>query len=410
MRRTAAALAVLALLATAARARANEDEFATFDVLAQEADIKNFLDYYLARTPDAWRAEWDDSTGGVRVDQGCMTAGIWYQSNELKSRAPLGPRAWMDAGFLQHADPQASWQWVRLDFWRDLGRFGAVGGRFQPAYEKSQHDFAALWQSGRPGDPLLVRATFTVVDAFNNLWEFRQSQVGTHWEPYRAHPFQPELLVRARGPRHRVEFEGKWLTPSRREIHDAVPENAGVATLWGSRFRAVAERDAGAWTGILRGEGTQALSTHASPAVPGDGRSYRRAWIAEAGVRRTLSPRLAAEARYLYGSRAQDWRPPLASAAFRALDRMGTAEVDWRARPEWLVRMGLLYDRVGVTEDGSVPGFSWLSRKKSRAFVGLQARFGRVRVQGIEGIDLDREPYPVSFRHDKGFLHLQTTF
>jgi hypothetical protein len=28
----------------------------------------------------------------------------------------------------------------------------------------------------------------------------------------------------------------------------------------------------------------------------------------------------------------------------------------------------------------------------------------------VEGIELDSEPYTVTFHHDKTFLHLQTTF
>jgi hypothetical protein len=31
-------------------------------------------------------------------------------------------------------------------------------------------------------------------------------------------------------------------------------------------------------------------------------------------------------------------------------------------------------------------------------------------LQASEGVELDAEPYEVSFHHDKGFLHLQTTF
>ena len=42
--------------------------------------------------------------------------------------------------------------------------------------------------------------------------------------------------------------------------------------------------------------------------------------------------------------------------------------------------------------------------------VGFQARFGKVQVQVLEGIELDSEPYEVAFHHDKSFLHLQTTF
>ena len=414
MRRALAALLLLAAagtMALARPARANEDEFATFDALAQEQDIKNMFDYYLARPPEEWRAEWEDSLGGVRADQGCMTSGIWYQTNEFKTRAPMGPRTWMDVGYLQREDPAGTWQWLRFDFFRDFGRWGALGGRFQPAYDKSEHDFAAIWQHGSARRPLVVRATFTLVDAFNSFWEFRQTVVGNRATPYRAHPYQPEIYVLAHGPRHRVELSGKWLTPSRKSIEDPlVPANDGTVTLWGSKAFLLAEGTLGAWTGSARFAGTQVLSTDRVFAVPGDGRNYRRAWTAEGAVRRRLTDRLRVEGRYLYGNRAENWRPPLASASFRALDRMAAAELDWKARPDLLLRTGVLYDRVGIAESGGVPGFTWGSRKKSRAFIGLQVRFGRVRVQGIEGIDLDKEPYDVTFHHDKGFLHLQTSF
>jgi hypothetical protein len=33
-----------------------------------------------------------------------------------------------------------------------------------------------------------------------------------------------------------------------------------------------------------------------------------------------------------------------------------------------------------------------------------------VRISGVEGIELDLEPYPVYFHHDKSFITLQTTF
>jgi hypothetical protein len=50
------------------------------------------------------------------------------------------------------------------------------------------------------------------------------------------------------------------------------------------------------------------------------------------------------------------------------------------------------------------------TRKESRAYLGLIARFGRVSIQGVEGIELDHEPYEVTLWHDKGFLQLQSTF
>ena len=54
--------------------------------------------------------------------------------------------------------------------------------------------------------------------------------------------------------------------------------------------------------------------------------------------------------------------------------------------------------------------FSWGTRNESRAYVGVSARFGRVRLDGVEGIELDPEGYEVWFVHDKAFLQFQTTF
>jgi hypothetical protein len=69
-----------------------------------------------------------------------------------------------------------------------------------------------------------------------------------------------------------------------------------------------------------------------------------------------------------------------------------------------------MYDRIGIARAGVDPFFTYGSRKESRAYLGLDARFGRVSVSGVEGIELDQEPYEVTFHHDKGFLRLQTTF
>lgn len=409
-RRLAALLLLLGLAAAATAARASVEEFASFDVMSQEQDDENAIDHYLSRAPDAWRDEWDAAPTALRVDQGCMTAAAWYQANEFKARAPMGVRTWLDVQYLEHTDFEQTWRWMQFDFWAATKRRGAFGLRYRPAQNKSQQDFALLWRGGDERSRLRVDAAFTVEDMFNTLWEFRQSQVGDHWEPYRAHPFEPELRVLSRGARHRVEVSGKWLTPSRRQIVDPDPSRAGSVSLWGSHAFALAEVTGGAWTGLARFDALQARSAQRIDAVPGDGRSDRRRWIAEAALRRAIGERWRVEARWLYMRRAQDWRPPIASASFDALDRVGVGEVDWKATPNWHMRMGLLYDRIAIARTGDPPWFTFGSRKESRAFIGLQARAGRVRLQGIEGIELDSEPYPVTFHHDKGFLALQTTF
>jgi hypothetical protein len=73
-------------------------------------------------------------------------------------------------------------------------------------------------------------------------------------------------------------------------------------------------------------------------------------------------------------------------------------------------RVGAMHDRVTISQIGPYHPTSYGTRVESRAYVGLSARIGRVWVSGVEGIELDPEPYDVWFVHDKGFLHLQATF
>ena len=97
MRRLAILGLCLALsLATAARVRANVEEFRNFDVALQEEDDENLLDHHLTRTPAQWRDAWDTSHGGFRSAQGCLTSGQWFMVNDLKTRAPMGDKAWLD--------------------------------------------------------------------------------------------------------------------------------------------------------------------------------------------------------------------------------------------------------------------------------------------------------------------------
>ena len=115
------------------------------------------------------------------------------------------------------------------------------------------------------------------------------------------------------------------------------------------------------------------------------------------------------EGRWIYSSRDEHYGPPYGPGDFSSLDRIAALEADVRIQPRLTARLGGLYDRVTVSQVGNTP-FSWGSRTESRAYVGLYARFGRVTVSGVECIELDPEPYDVWFVHDKGFLHMQTTF
>ena len=224
------------------------------------------------------------------------------------------------------------------------------------------------------------------------------------------HPYEPSFVVVSRGTHHRVEVAGTWLTTSSRKIVDPDPLIAGSTTLRGTAAHVYAQRTDGAWTSLARFEHQAARSTQAVTALAGDGLEDRTRWSAELAVRRRLAPRWRLEGGYLYMRRAEDWRPPLGNGTFAALDRVGHAELAWQVRDGWSASTGLLYDRIGVAQSGAPPGFTYGSRKEARATLGLQARFGKVRLQGTEGIQLSTKPYPVTFHHDKGFLHLQTTF
>jgi len=406
----ALAATLLVLLAAARVARAATNEWSTMDVAVEEEDDENFLDHYLSRPPVQWRDEWEQSPGGLRVDQGCLTAGIWYQQNDFKVRTPIGKRPWLDIGWEQRSDDEKNFEYLQLDFRYPTQHYGVLGWRFRPNYDKSQQDFAALWDFGDGHSPLQISAAFTIRDMFNKLWEFRQTLVGGHAEPYRAHPFEPSLRVVSRGARHRIEFEGAWLTPGRKTIIDPVPGNDGRSSLWGSRASLLGVRALGAWEGELRGDDEQVLSGRESVQNPGTGRVFRRRWTGEVAIRRHFTPAVLAEASWLYQDRSQDWQPPAGTGSFRAYDRMPALEVDWTMKQDLVWRAGLLYNRIAIDDVGSPPVSTYGSRKESRAFIGLQARFGRVSVRGIEGIELDSEPYPVAFHHDKGFLSLQTSF
>jgi len=144
--------------------------------------------------------------------------------------------------------------------------------------------------------------------------------------------------------------------------------------------------------------------------MPGNDHSFRRRWSAEGAVGRALTRSWRVQARLLYEDRFTDWTPPTADGMFHAVDRVRTAEADWTAHPDWVFRFGLLHDRIGIAQQGAIPVDTYGTRKEARAFIGLQARFARIRVQGIEGIQLSQKPYPVTWHHDKGFLQLQTTF
>jgi hypothetical protein len=184
----------------------------------------------------------------------------------------------------------------------------------------------------------------------------------------------------------------------------------GTYSLWGAKGAMLSEFYFGRWTTEARFETEQTQSSASTATVPGTGRKFCRRWLVEGAARRAIGAKWTAEARGAYQDRTQDWRPPPSIANMRALDRGFALEFAGEVRENWRLRVGALHDRVGLAEQGEMPAFTWGTRSESRAYVGLEARFGRIRVQGVEGIELDEEPYDVSFHHDKGFLQLQAVF
>ena len=381
MRRAAAALFALLLLAPslgASRAHASIEEFSTFDLSRMEEDDESALDHYLALRREFAAAL--RRRHAIRTERRAIGVEAYLALRE--TTIYLAP--------LQVETDYAHYQWLSLDF-RFLTRVGNVGVRFRPNYDKSQQDFAFLWSHGDGSSPLQVETALTIEDMFNTFWEFRQARVKEHNEPYRRHPFEPSARVISRGKKHRLELAGTWQTPSRKVIDDPDSTMDGAFTLWGSKFLVVGERQFSDWTLETRLDGERVLTTRPTRREPGNARLFRRMWNGELAVRRQFGADTRAELRWMYKDRAQSWAPPGGDGRLRAL-----------------VVDGLQHRLVQVRL--AAQGFTWGSRKESRAYVGLRAKFGRVSVQGIECIELDHEPYEVSFHHDKGFLQLQTTF
>lgn len=411
MRRGTLARLLALLLALAPRAaRADVTQFASFDLERQEQDDENMLDVFLARLPDAWRRDWEQAPGGFRSSQGCLTAGQWYLVHELKTRAALGDTARFEVSLLQVHDHESIHESLHLDARFPTRRFGVLGLRFRPDFDKSQQDFALLWDLGGPTRAHELQLTFTFEDLFNSFWEFRQSQVGGESQPYVRHPFEPALRHVWRGAHHRLETNARWLTPLEQQRFDAAGALVQSHTLWGAEAGSQLLLHAGPWSGELALDGKQARSTDLVLGTPLDGRVFRRRWAVEAALRREFSRTWSGELRWIHREREQSWRPPAGEGRFHAVDRMPVIEAAWQAHPDARFRFGVMRGDIDVTGADSGPASGYGTRLENRAFVGLQVRFGRLVVQGIEGIELDAEPYEVSFHHDKGFIQLQTTF
>ena len=117
-----------------------------------------------------------------------------------------------------------------------------------------------------------------------------------------------------------------------------------------------------------------------------------------------------AEAGGVYQERRGRWSPPSVPASFDAIDRLYHAEIAWTVKPGLVARIGGLFDRITVARSTALESLGYGTRNETRAYLGLAARFGNVSVYGVEGFELDHEPYDVVLVHDKGFLGLMARF
>ena len=417
---------LLALLPCARAALASTEEFSTFDVARPEEDDESLLDHWLTRTPRDWRGEWERAPMALRTAQGCLTSGQWFIDTQMKLVTPMGKRAKLGVEYDEQQSDLVSYQFLDFLFLypQPVGTFSV---RFRPLYDKSRQDLGLAWGVGADTSRASLLATFTLEDVFNDLWAWRQTRVGNASEGYEVHPFEPALRLRARGDRWRVAADGKWLTPSRKRIANFLGNGYDAEReLWGASSHASLSVDALGISWEATGESKQAEGSEqpvpaagsAGPWSPadlaafsgGDRGTQRRLWSGGLSARCALGARLDAELGWLYQARRETWNPPLGPGRFDAIDRMIHGELSWRATPRFTARIGGLYDRITIAREGTPGVFSYGTRNESRAYLGLAARFGKVSVYGVEGIELDPEPYDVWFVHDKGFLGLQATF
>jgi hypothetical protein len=407
----AAGLAAFLLpLAWPSPARAGTEEFSTFDVALQEEDDESLLDHMLTRAPLAWRAEWERAGSAIRTSQGCLTSGQWFIHTDLKLRTALGKNAQFGLDIRQNQTDRSNYDYLDFSFRFPTG-LGTFGAMFRPLYDKSKQDFGLTWEAGNDTSALQIQAAFIFEDTFNNLWEFRQTRVGNASEPYTRHPYEPNLRVahRGEGAVRRLEAGGTWLTPSVKTIA-ALPVDL-TRRLWGATGYGLAELAAAGALWELRGTNLQAASgTQPVDLSTSDGRTFRRQWAAEVAATRHLVGRIEGEARFMYQSRGERTREPVGPGRFDAIDRLLMLEARFPIAGEVQARVGGMFDRITVAHEGMAFFQTYGTRNESRAFVGLSARFGRVSIHAVEGIELDPEPYEVWLVHDKGFLHLQATF
>jgi len=410
-------LACACALLAAARARASYEEFSTLNVGREEADDENLLDHVLVQQPKDWFDEWELSTRAFRSSQGCFTAGQWYLDHELKLKVPMGDTTFLDLGIRDVSDDESTYGWTQFDLRFPMPSMGLWGVRFRPSFDKSRQDLGILWDHGTAATPLQIQAVMGFEDIFNKFWSLRQVSVGDDAEPYLHHPYEPALRVVWRGGGPRFETNVKWLTPSSKQFLTIDPTQRRIEDLWGLKNDAELSQRVGDYVGLVDYEMVQASSYAYWEQQPGDHHQYSRRWRVEGNLQRRIGEHASVSMRFFYQERTQVWQPVL-TTALGVIDRMPMVEGSFRAKWDLGVRVGYMRNRITVSGNGGAPMFiyggsqflTFGSRYENRAFFSLQKQFGRVRIQGTEGIELDHETYPVTFHHDKGFIHIQTTF
>ena len=401
-------LACTCLLVCAQRARASYEEFSTLDVMREEEDDENLLDHVLVAPPRDWEREWELATRGFRSNQGCFTAAAWYLDNELKLKVPMGDTTYLDLGIREVSDDESFYGWTQFDLRFPIAHAGLWGWRFRPTFDKSRQDMGFLWDHGTAATPLQIKAVMGMEDIFNKFWALRQTRVGLDSEPYLKHPYEPALTVIWRGRGPRFETNVKWLTPSSKQFVTIDPTQRRIEDLWGVKNDASLEQRFGKYIGKLDYEMVQASRFAYWEQQSGDHHVYCRRWRGEGSLMRPMGEHGSLTLRYFYQERTQVWRPPISDVTLGVIDRMPMIEGAFRAKWNLGMKVGGMRNRVTVA--GQTPESTYGTRVETRAFFSLQKQFGRVRIQGTECIELDKEPYPVTFHHDKGFVHIQTTF
>jgi len=397
----------LFLLLLAPPAWPGAEEFSTFSIYAQQEDDESLFDHLLLRPTRAWRDEWERSANALRTSQGCLTSGQWMTDTQLRLRTPLGERARFGLDVRDQESDRSTVQYFDFSF-RFPTAYGTPGFQFRPFYDKSRQDLALFWEAGAETSAAVARVTFTFEDTFNNLWAFRQSRVGQASEPYERHPYEPAVWFRFARPALRVEAGGQWLTPSRTRFVTVPVTAERHTTLWGALGQASLEARVGAVGLELSGAEIQALSREAPAGATLYGGDFRRQWSVESAARSALGRAAEIEARWIYRESTERSDPPFAARRLGVVDR--ALQLEARTAPgRWGARVGALYDRISVDLVGDyLPAYR--TRRESRAYLGLAARFGAVSLDVVEGFELDHEPYDVWGVHDKAFAHLQTTF